>query len=261
MKTKTFLLVILMLAASGFVSAQTLQQIEDELVRGAQEIENWSAYGSNYDLDKLAAANKTFSKTLSKYAKRKDVLGFSFSKLKEFVSISTSADGKFRVYSWDTNLGGTMHDYDDLYQFVGNDGKIYVEGGESEEEDMGAFTYDVFDLPLKNGTIYMVCTTFIASTQDHFQSLKLLKITGGKTEAAKLIKTAKGLTDNVGFEYNFFSVVDREERPIKLFTYDSRARSFKFPVVIESEKFPLGEVTDRFITYRFDGKNFVKASR
>ena len=241
--------------------AQSLTTIEDELVGGAQEIEKWSAYGSDYDIDKLSAANDSFSKALLKYAKRKDVLNYAFPKLKRSVSITTSADGKFRVYSWDTNLGGTMHDYNNVYQFVGSGGEVFVEGADTEEDDMGASTYDVFDLPTKSGTIYMVCTTFIASTQDHYQTIKLLRINGGKTEAAKLIKTAKGLTDNVGFEYNFFSVVDREERPIKLFTYDKRTRSFKFPVVIESEKFPLGEVTDRFITYKFNGTYFVKTGR
>ena len=35
------------------------------------------------------------------------------------------------------------------------------------------------------------------------------------------------------------------------------AKEFKFPVVIESEKFVQGEVTNRFIKYRFNGKEFV----
>lgn len=258
MKMKTILLVILLFTMVGLSSAQSLQEIEIELVTGAEEIDKWSGYGSQYDFDKLVAANKTFSESLSKYAKRKDVLSYAFPKLKELVSISTSSDQKFRVYSWDSNLGGTMHDHHELFQFVGDDGKVYVEADERNEDGASAFTYDVFDLPIRGGTIYLVCTTFIASTMDHYQGIKLLKIAGGKTQSAKLIKTTQGLTDNIGFEYNFFSVADRKERPIKLFTYDSKARAFKFPVVIESEKFVLGEVTDRFITYKFNGKNFVK---
>ncbi len=62
----------------------------------------------------------------------------------------------------------------------------------------------------------------------------------------------------VGFEYNFFSVVDRKERPIKLILYDKTTKTLKIPVVIEDEEFQNGRVTNKFISYKFDGTYFVK---
>ena len=71
-------------------------------------------------------------------------------------------------------------------------------------------------------------------------------------------RTPSGLTNDISFAYDFFSVVDRPERPIKLFTFNETRKEFKFPIVIEDEEAPQGRVTDKFITYRFDGTYFVK---
>jgi hypothetical protein len=75
-----------------------------------------------------------------------------------------------------------------------------------------------------------------------------------------LIKTASGLTDSLGFSYNFFSVVERRERPVKLISFDKKTNTLKIPVVIEDKEFSNGRVTNRFISYRFNGTYFVKVS-
>ena len=173
---------------------------------------------------------------------------------------ATSEDGNFRVYSWDTETGGTMHDYARVYQFRGADGKVYSRTDDSGEEgDMGSFVYAIYTVNSKAGKIYIVCSNFIGSSQDHSQSADLYKIEGNKLkDKVKLIKTNSGLTHTVYFGYNFFSVVDRKERPVKLILFDKKTNTLKIPVVIENEKFPNGQVTDRFINYRFNGTNFVK---
>ena len=52
--------------------------------------------------------------------------------------------------------------------------------------------------------------------------------------------------------------IDREERPVKLFTFNETRKEFKFPIVIEDEETPQGRVTNKFITYRFNGTHFVR---
>jgi hypothetical protein len=103
--------------------------------------------------------------------------------------------------------------------------------------------------------------TFIGSTSLAGQGIHAFRINGDKLDRkAKVIRTTSGVTDSISFAYDFFSVVDHRERPIRLFSYDEVKRSFRFPVVIEDSKTPQGRVTNRFITYRFDGKYFVKVS-
>lgn len=246
------------------VFGQNNLQIENELVGAIKEIQNYSAYGSNYDEDKLYKANEAFEGKLLKYTKNASTLTYKFAKLNELMLNATSDDGKFRIYSWDTETGGTLHDYSRVYQYQAADGKVYSRADKKatdEDGGAGSFVYDIFTLETVNGKIYIVCSTFIASTNDHYQSANLYKIESDTLEdKVKLIKTASGITDSIGFEYNFFSVEQRRERPIKLISFDKKTKTLKIPIVIEDKEFPNGRVTNRFINYKFNGNYFVKVS-
>ena len=102
-------------------------------------------------------------------------------------------------------------------------------------------------------------STFIGSTSLAGQTLKAFRINGEKLDTdTKVIKTATGIKNSVGFAFDFFTVADHPERPVRLFSYNETNKSFRFPVVIEDKRTPQGRVTSKFITYRFDGKYFVK---
>lgn len=243
--------------------AQTPTQIEKSLLTSLDDVAKYGNYTGSWDDAKSEKANKQIKDTLIRNGKRADILKYAFKKLKERMFVATSADGKLRVYSWDTEIGGTMHDYASVYQYRGKSGKVYAwsDYGEGEYEGGGAFTTEIFDVPTRTGTIYLLTSTFIGSTSLNGQSISSMKIDGERLDQkVRLIKTASGLTNNVGFEYDFFSVVDRPERPIKLFKFNAAKKEFSFPVVIEDKKTPQGRVTDKMITYRFNGKHFVKVN-
>ena len=260
LKINFVFLISFIFALSAF--GQSNAEIEKDLVTSIQEIQKYTNYGSNSDDEKLSKANEVFGEKLLKYTKNPATLKYKFTKLDKLMQNATSADGRFRIYSWDTEQGGTMHDYDRVYQYLGADGKVYSKIDEASEEDggnMGSFVYDIFALDTTGGKVYIVCTTFIGSTNDHYQSANLYKIAGNNLDdQVKIIKTNSGLTNSLGFQYNFFSVVDRAERPVKLILFDQKTKTLKIPVVIEGKEFPNGRVTDRFISYKFDGTNFVK---
>ena len=93
---------------------------------------------------------------------------------------------------------------------------------------------------LRQDPIYLGVSTFIGSTSLSGQTIRAFKINGNRLNRnAKVIRTSSGITDSIGFEYDFFSVVEHPERPIKLFSFDEKNVSFKFPVVIEDEKTPM----------------------
>ncbi|MBX7173239.1 MAG: hypothetical protein K1X72_19880 [Pyrinomonadaceae bacterium] len=243
--------------------AQTPQVIEQTLVKNLKEVQKFSSYGGNYDDEKLSKANEVFENNLLNYTKIASTLSYGFPALNKMMMNATSEDGKFRIYSWDTETGGTMHDYSRIYQFRGGDGKVYSHGEPRADEEGGAgsFVYAIYSVDSNNGKIYIVCSNFIGSTNDHYQSADLYKIEGNELkDKIKLIKTASGMTDTLNFEYNFFSVVDRKERPIKLIQFDKKTNTLKIPVVINDKEFPNGRVTNKFISYKFNGTNFVKVS-
>ncbi len=243
--------------------AQSLGKVEAELLGHLNKLEKASNYGSHADYEVLGKENEALRTALLKYGSRSDVLRYSFSKLSKKLFLTTSKDGNFRTYSWDSNEGGTMHDYRTVYQFRGKSGKVHaVADGYTqslEDRDAGAFVHQIFQTDTPLGPIYLAVSTFIGSTSLSGATISAVMIDGERLNRnPKVIRTTKGVTDSISFQYDFFSVVDRPERPIRLFSYDDTKKSFRFPIVIQDRRTPQGRVTNRFITYRFDGKYFVR---
>lgn len=252
------LIFILLLASC--VAAQTPAAIEKELVGYLSTMSQSGTYSGEYNEEKLGAATDLLKQKLLKYAARADVLKYSFPKLKETMFIATSKDGKFRIYSWDLESGGTMHDYDYVIQYIAGNGKVKTSiDAEGEYDGGGAFYTDVYQLASSSGPIYLLTSTSRASSSLTGATIRAMRVVGNNLDTkAKVIKTGSGLTNDISFAYDFFSVVDRPERPIKLFTFNEARKEFQFPIVIEDEETPQGRVTNKFITYRFNGTHFVK---
>lgn len=252
----------LICVAAVICEAQTPAAIEQQLLGHLKKIEAASNYGGSSDYGILERENKALFDALLKFGNRIDVARYPFAKLKDKAYVTTSKDGKFRAISWDRETGGTMHDFLTVFHYVDAKGKSHAWARDyDEEESAGSFVHQVFQTNAKGGTIYLAESTFIGSTSLAGQTLSAYRIEGSSLNAdAKVIRTASGLTDSISFGYDFFTVVDRPERPIKLFSYDAATQSFRFPVVIEDENTPQGRVTNKFIRYRFDGSYFVKAN-
>ena len=252
----------LMFAFAPSVFAQSSAQIEKELIAALKEVQKYGTYGGGHDEEKLSKAQDVFAAKILKYTKIASTLSYKFTALADDMYIATSEDGKFRIYSWDLEDGGTMHFFARVYQYLATDGKVHSEIEKpTEEGEAGGFAHDIFTLDTRDGKVYIVCSTFVGSSKDEFQSADLYKIEGEKlNDDVKLIKTKSGLTSTLGFGYDFFSVVDRKERPVKLISFDQKTKTLKIPVVIEDTELSSGRVTKKFISYRFDGTYFVKVN-
>ncbi len=254
-----FVFVLLVSAIS--ISAQTPQNVEQELIKLYAKVDDNSGYKSNNDSDLLEKANDDFKMKVLEYTKVASTLKYTFGELQKEITITTSEDGKFRAYSWDRLDGGTMHFFETVYQFAGKDGKVYSQAVETEEGNAGGFVQNMFNVETKLGNVYLVCSYAIGSTQDRYEGVGLFRIDGNKlNDNVKLFKTKSGLTNSIGFSYNFFSVLDKKKNSDDLIFYDKKTKVLKIPVVIESEEIQNGEVTDKFISYKFNGKYFVKVN-
>lgn len=211
----------------------------------------------------LERENKQLKQKFLKFARNAGSLGYGFKGLEGKVYVATSKDGKFRIYSWDTNTGGTMKFFDGIYQYKSKRGRVYAKPFQQTQEfSARGFYYQIFQLDAGGKTYYLANSTTILSTSQLHQDLEMYTIDGERLkDDVRLIRTSTAFRDSVGFDYDFFSVVDRPERPVKLFWWDEAKKQFRLPVVLEDKKFPNGgRVTNRFITYRFNGKYFVKVN-
>lgn len=253
-----FFILALTFGASGIIG-QTPQSVERELVNHVKAIKKLAAENSADAAPKLDAENDALKTKLVKYGKLPAVLKHSFSDLKKEIFIATSKDGKFRIYSWDTLTGGTMHFYENVFQYQAANGRVNARAAVLDEADPGGFYHDIFQLAGKNGPIYIGRLTATLSTNDAYEEVSLFRIAGTKLDDdLRLFKTKAGMQNRIGYEYNFFSVVDRKERPIKLARFDERTNTILIPVVIADKASDgPGRVTKRFIKYRFNGTIFV----
>src|SRR5689334_692607 len=76
------------------------------------------------DYDSLTLYSKKFERDLKRFIKSNPgTIKHDFkilSKDENICQIQTSSDGNFRIYSWDTELGGTLHIFKSIYQWKGN---------------------------------------------------------------------------------------------------------------------------------------------
>ncbi len=253
------LILPIILALSISIAAQSPAAIERSLLGYLDAVSKSGTYSGEYDENKNTKANNALQQTLEREGKRLDVLQYAFPKLKDQMYVATSKDGKLRIYSWDSETGGTMHDFACVYQYQDSGGGVHTwSEPENEDEGGGGYYTQVFQVNAKTGPIYLANSNFIAQGTIHGQSIEGVRINGDKLDVkAKVIRTASGLTNTIDFVYDPSSLGNRSER---LFSFDAAKQQFTFPIVVEDKTFENGRVTNRFITYRFNGEYFVKVS-
>lgn len=227
-------------------------KIEQELLTQFRKIQYFHTAEQH---DSLQQANQSFHKSLLAYASTVHAtITFDFNELvKEGLIIKTSEDGLFRIYSWDTWMGGTAHDFDGIYQYkTGN--KIFARAFHKEEGDMGRWYSRIYSLRSDDKMYYIGLYHEIFSSKDSYQGIKVFSIEEDNlNDTVHLIKTKTGIRNELGFDYDFLSVAGRPERPVKLIYYDDDQQQLHLSVVLED-----GKVTRRFISYQFTGKYFEK---
>lgn len=206
------------------------------------------------DGDSLNYYSDLFSSKITDYIKSNpSTFDCNFKSLSHVCGIVTTMDGLFRIYSWDTEQGGTAHRYKNIYQFKSN-GKVYATVLNYEEGDMGTDYTDAFSLKANNKTYFLALSRGSESTKYGYEIIRAYSISGNAlNDSVPLIKTQSGLQNAIIVEYDFSSVADRPERPIRLIRYDADKKIIYIPVVLEN-----GTVTDRFIIYQFTGQYFEK---
>lgn len=146
-----------------------------------------------------------------------------------------------------------MHVYYNVYQYKsGNQlyGRIISEG----KFEAGRWFSNIYKHNVSDKIYYLGIAHSIYSGKDSSQEIRVFNVSGATlNDKVKLIKTKSGLTNKLRVDFDFFSVYRRPERPVKLITYDKINKVIMLPLV--NEKY---QVTNKFITYQFDGNYYVR---
>ena len=239
--------------------AQSPKSIESDLYKSFQKIDDWKAHQNESSAagnGSLEKANADFAQKLKKYTSL-----YPFTITQKFTSLTAahlaiagSSDGLFRIYSWDTGLGGTMHDFDNVFQYkVNNKPLSGYNPADSAEEGHPTFSFsNIYTFKANDKTYYLAVYNGIFSSKDVGQGIRVFAIENGKlNDNVKLIKTKTGFRSNLFYDYDFFSVVDWKVRP-SIFFYDA-SKTILVPLVDSTR-----QMTHKYIAYKFGGRYFER---
>ncbi len=260
MKCLNLLLLFFGCLLSSSLFAQTPQEIENDLVKSSKKISYWDGKLRDTTVnanDSLDNANKVFGEKLQNYSERyPSTITFPFALLKkEYLNICSSTDGLFRIYSWDTEGGGTEREFQNVIQYkYGKEMRsIWVRDTAVGRQDKYVPYYtNIYTFKVANKTYYLGIYEGIYCTACRGQGLQIFTIENGKlNDDVKIIKTQTGLHSQLYYEYNLFYVLHR--KPEQLLHFDVASKTIYVPIVVEKEK-----VTNRYIKYKFTGQYFEK---
>ncbi|TDL99553.1 MAG: hypothetical protein C4K58_06565 [Flavobacteriaceae bacterium] len=243
-----------------FAKAQEMELIENDLLASFQKINAWSQQKDNVSsYDSLEVANDKFEELLLKYTSfEPKTLHSSLVLLdKAGLTIKTSSDGKFRIYSWDTQTGGTMRYFRNVFQYQ-NGEKVFSKTLENRNENLDdplCVFYQIDDLKVGDKTYYITQSISIFSTALSYHNLNIFAISGDSNlEESKLIKTSSGLHNQLGYEVDLIAQPNRG-REIKntSIDYNPKIKIISIPLIWAD-----GKITSKRILYKFNGKYFEK---
>jgi hypothetical protein len=252
MKSIVFILHVITLStiSKSFAQNSKISELEKILIKQYSQLKS-SKYSHS---DSLEFYSDLFSKTFENTIKNNpNTLNYEFRNLvnERNCTIITSKDMNFRVYSWNLLTGGTMHFYKILYQYRANN-QIFSIIPEYDEMDPGEFCSEIFTVKIRNRTYYLLVTNGIYTSQDASQSVSAFTIKNKKMiDSVKLFKSKKDTLHEIIVTFNFLSVVDRPERPLKLITYDEERKILSIPVVDKD-----GRVIKKSSLYQLRGDYF-----
>ncbi|HEY2720834.1 MAG TPA: hypothetical protein VGI82_03865 [Chitinophagaceae bacterium] len=202
--------------------------------------------------DSLEFENDVFKNKLKDYlGKNPKTLKYSFKKLRDQgLEIATSADGLFRIYSWDTQTGGTAHTYENIFQFGTRAHVMSFNDDTSKLSDLegvsAALYSKVYIVKTAGGIIYLGMYDQTVGNLDLITGVMLFSTKKDKLFEPKLLKTGNGLQSKIFYEYH------PSLQP--QITYNENSKTIFLPLISGS-----GIETRRTIKYKFTGKYFEKS--
>jgi hypothetical protein len=254
MKSIKVLLCIVFCFVSANTFAQNPKAIEADLLRSFKKIGYWDQKRSNAGVDdSLENANNVFENKLKNYTEKySTTIQNPFNSLKkEGINILTSTDGIFRIYSWDSQQGGTMYAYTNLMQYKAGqktNSKLFTSG----ENGFEASYSNLYTFKTGDKTYYITIYGGPESSRFYYAGVKTFAIENGQlNDNVKIIKTKSGLQNAVQYEFDFAFNNSWDE--VNQITFDAATKTIKIPLVTEK-----GKITRKYITYKFNGQYFEK---
>jgi len=208
------------------------------------------------DRDSAAIYSDRFEKEFQRLiTSQPATLNYPFSKLVDsnFSFIRMSPDKNLKIYSWDTWLGGSMHEFRTIYQWR-HKGVTYSKM-RPVNGDIGSYCSGIYHVIIGDKSYYLVITNAIFSNKDHSQTITAYTTNGNKLDdKAAIFHTNDNALSTISINFDASSVADRPERPLQLIVYNESNHTLYIPFVGKND-----QVTPRKFIYQLTEKGFEYA--
>lgn len=186
----------------------------------------------------------TITQKFTSIAVKKDSL------LNDRVKILTSADGLFRIYSWDARSDGTMYGFENVFQYkIGSKTNSILEfDNVYAHVDKYIYYYSaLYSLKVNKKSYYLAVYNGGYTRLEAGEGVQVFTIENGKlNDDVKLIKTQTGLHSQLYYEYLFDGKTDVDIQ------YDATSKTITIPVIVNER------AAKKRIAYKFTGNYFER---
>lgn len=254
------LLILTLLAGQAFPQFTDMKEVETGLVDVFNKIDYWHNYEINKDIidkwDSLAMINSVLTQKLYDVLKsNRNSVYYDFPGLKAAgMQIVSNKDNSFRIFSWNTQTGGTMKMFNSILQYSYENkvsAKILNNVLENNTFGSGFLFTEVFTV---KPNVYLVVEDAVYSTKDIYTGVRGFSTENGMlNDTIGIFKTKQGLVNEAGAGYDFFSVVELpyEQRP--RISYDEERKTVSIPMT-DFEN----DLTDKYLKFIYNGSYFTK---
>jgi len=255
MKMPKLLLLICVLLQGLNALAQTPDSIEADLIRTYRAMLNsQNSYNCNDCSKNLPGLNQVFREKLINYTtKLPFTMEYPFDSFKKErrITIASSADKTFRVYSWDTAMGLTGITYNSLIQYK-VDGRYYTKLLEyGEDLDLSQYYDEIYTIKANGSTYCIGLFNGAMSSRFRFTGVKVFVLENTNLNEARVIKTPDKITDEIWISFDCYSCSKSLGSPIAKF--DPINKQLTLPVVDSENK-----LKKKKTIYSFNGQYFVR---
>lgn len=250
-------LLLLLMGSSCQQSTNNVKKDETALVDETQTSnfamqDSVLAKSMHQDEEDLSASLVNFNKNFFAFLEQNpSSIKYDFPKLIEGnMHIANSTDGKFRIYSWDDNQGGSMRYFNNAFQVSNPEKQLLMLITTEEERPYHPFYSHIETMELEGKVYYLAFARNIYSSKEVNYAVEVYHIEDNKIQPVKLFKTTDGLDYVVGDTFNYDELGDPDKEFIQ---FDAQKLSFSFPQVRED-----GTFSENRVSYQYKDKFFIR---
>jgi hypothetical protein len=170
------------------------------------------------------------------------------------INVVTSSDRKLRFWSWDTHMGGSMPQIQELAEYVTQNGVEIIDPQVRNDPNQDSWIDKIRTVHTNSGqTIYLAISGWQGDGMHVGEQVNAYAIKDSKLTDIPFFKAKKGLLSSI----SYYSATGRRNR----FKFHDDGKTFLVPLAryasAEAKKNDEVTMTSRSLRYEFDGNYYV----